>query len=185
MKQLNKSILSFMTFVGMSLPWQVLRTLKFLIILRTSFSFALFKLKNELNSLGLILATHRSFWSVLLAANIRSYLLIISDASSAWIFGICRLETIFAKYVLKFLHNSFSFETVFPFSFRWFYHFLNFYLNKEEQQFSKKFYYCWLFRVYVTEILVFGGSGKFLTKIKLYIAVFFVCQGFRFQALIS
>ena len=59
MKLLNKSILSFMIFVGMSLPCPVLRTFTFLIILRTSFSFVFLKLKIELDSLCLILTTLR------------------------------------------------------------------------------------------------------------------------------
>ena len=63
MKLLNKSILSFMIFVGMSLPWQVLRTFRFLIILRTSFSFVVLKVKVELNSLCLILKTLGWFWN--------------------------------------------------------------------------------------------------------------------------
>ena len=57
MKLLNKSILSFLIFVGMSLPWQDLRKFRLLIILQTLFSFVFLKLKNELNYLCLILKT--------------------------------------------------------------------------------------------------------------------------------
>ena len=76
------NILIFMTFVGMSQPWQVVGIFSFLNWL--------------LNSLCLILTTLGWFWNVLIAANTRSLLLLISDASS-WIFGICRSEIIFAK----------------------------------------------------------------------------------------
>ena len=60
-KLLNKAILCFMIFVGMPLPRQFL-PLRFLIILPTSFSFALLKLKIVLNYLCLILTTLRWFW---------------------------------------------------------------------------------------------------------------------------
>ena len=101
----------------MSPPWQVLRTFRFLIILRTSFSFVFLKLKAQLSSLCLILITLGWYWNVLIAAKTGSWLLLILDALS-WIFGICRSETIFAKKVLKILHNSYSSEIVLPSSFR-------------------------------------------------------------------
>ena len=80
MKLLTKSILNFMIFVGMLLPWQVLRTFRFLIILQTSFSFVFLELKVELNSVCLILTNAWVIWNVLIAANTGSWLLLILDA---------------------------------------------------------------------------------------------------------